>query len=329
MWRCVKKYFNGKNVISYLLFLFFLLEFVIGNAQIPRDTSYNIQSNYIKLKKNYPFVTPIAPALPKKVRGQMEVVYKNINGRALHLDIFYPKHVKKSKYPGVIMIHGGGWSSGTKAHQVPMAQQLAAKGYVAAAVEYRLSPEAQYPAGVQDLKEAVCWMRAHANDFGLDTNKIAALGASAGAQLASLLGTTNGMIRFEGETAYPGYSATIQAVVNVDGIVSFVHPEASAEGSAAAKWLGGTRQDAYETWKDASPLEYANAKTPPFLFINSSIPRFHAGRDDMIKLLNEYHIYTEVHTIENSPHSFWLVHPWFETTFEYTYQFLDKIFKTK
>jgi acetyl esterase/lipase len=312
-----------------VLFLLFILTFQFGKAQIPRDTSYNIQSNYIKLKKNYPFVTPIAPALPKKVKAKPAVTYKNIKGRALHLDLFYPKGKKKNKYPGVLLIHGGGWSSGTKAHQVPMAQQLAARGYVAAAIEYRLSPEAKYPAAVHDLKEAVRWMRAHASDFGLDTTKIAVLGASAGAQLASLLGTTNGMSHFEGDTEYPRVSANVQAVVNVDGIVSFIHPEADAEGDAAGRWLGGSRTEAAKNWKEASPLEYVNAQTPPFIFINSAMPRFHAGRDDMIQRLNGFGIYTEVHTIDNSPHSFWLVHPWFETTLEYTYQFLDKIFKSK
>ena len=315
--------------VSLSAMLLFCQIAIAQAPEIPRDTSYTIQSNYIKLKKKYPFVTPIEPKLPKKVKAQTEVIYKTINGRALHLDMFYPAKKKKSKYPGVVLIHGGGWSSGSKAHQVPMAQQLAARGYVAAAVEYRLSPEAKYPAAVEDLKEAIRWMRAHAKDYGLDTNRIAALGASAGAQLASLLGTTNGMSKMEGSTSYPNYSSNIQAVVNVDGIVSFVHPEADAEGAAAGKWLGGSRTEAANNWKAASPLEYVNKQTPPFIFINSAIPRFHAGRDDMIQLLNSFGIYKETHTIDNSPHSFWLVHPWFETTLEYTVQFLDKVFKSK
>lgn len=311
----------------FLLWMLVLFTFQVGKTQVPRDTSYTIYSNYIKQKKKYPFVTPISPAMPEPVSAQWDVVYKKLPGRALHLDIFYPK--SKNKNPGVLMIHGGGWSSGSKAHQVPMAQQLAARGYVAVAVEYRLSPEAPYPAAVYDLKEAIRWMRAHADEYGLDVNKIATLGCSSGAQLASLLGTTNGIENFEEKTAYPEYSSDVQAVVNVDGIVSFVHPEADAEGAAASKWLGGTRAEAYETWRAASPLEYVKAQTPPFLFINSSVPRFHAGRDDFIKLLNEYNIYSEVHTIKDSPHSFWLVHPWFEPTLAYTAHFLDEIFKSK
>ncbi|MEZ5044802.1 MAG: alpha/beta hydrolase [Saprospiraceae bacterium] len=307
-----------------------LLTFQLGISQskpIPRDTSYTIQSNYQKLKKDYSFVTPIAPSQPKGVNAQWEVVYKKVAERELHVDVFYPLKKKKKKYPGVIMIHGGGWSSGSKIHQVPMAQQLARKGIVAVAVEYRLSPEAPYPAAVHDLKEAIRWMRAKAATLGLDTNKIAALGCSAGAQLASLLGTTNGMGTFEGQTKYPAFSSNIQAVVNVDGIVSFVHPEASAEGNAAGRWLGGSRTEAAQQWREASPLEYVNEQTPPFVFINSAMPRFHAGRDDFVKQLSKFGTYSEVHTIADSPHSFWLVHPWFKPTLNYTNRFLRKVFK--
>lgn len=318
-------------MMKFSLGLLLLLVVQTGRTQqvdYPRDTSYTIHSNYLKLRKKYPFITPIAPELPKKVREQRDLVYKTLPGRELHLDIFYPKKKKRNKYPGVLMIHGGGWSSGSKAHQVPMAQQLARKGYVAVAVEYRLSPEAPYPAAVDDLKEAVRWMRANAAAYGLDTAKIASLGCSAGAQLAALLGVTSDKAHFgTSGTAYPEYSCTIQAVVNIDGIVSFIHPEADAEGAASGKWLGGDRIAAAENWKAASPLEYISNTTPPFIFINSSIPRFHAGRDDFVKILNGFGIYNEVHTLPDTPHSFWLVHPWFETTFAYCHRFLDKVFK--
>lgn len=302
--------------------------FVGAQAQdFPRDTTYSIRIAYEKIKKDYPFVRPIEPDLPEGVQAQMDVVYARIGSRELHLDIFYPEQKQEGGYPGLLMIHGGGWSSGAKAHQVPMAQRLAKRGYVTVAVEYRLSPEAQFPAAVYDLKAALRWMRAHAGDYGLDTTKIAALGCSAGAQLASLLGTTNGLEKFEGKHENEAHSSAVQAVLNIDGIVSFVHPEASAEGDAARRWLDGTRVENYENWKAASPLEYAGEQTPPFLFVNSSFPRFHAGRDDMVKLLNRFGTYSEVHTLKDSPHSFWLVHPWFEPTLNYAARFLDKVFK--
>jgi len=69
--------------------------------------------------------------------------------------------------------------------------------------------------------------------------------------------------------------------------------------------------------------------TPPILFINSSLPRFHAGRDSVISILNSHGIYSEVHTLPETPHPFWLFHPWFDQTVEYATGFLDKVLKRK
>ncbi|MEZ4966985.1 MAG: alpha/beta hydrolase [Saprospiraceae bacterium] len=325
----MSKIISHTSPFKFLLFLAAMLCSAAAGAQsndFPKDTSYTIRSAAEKILKHHPSVRAIAPKLPKGVREQRNVVYAKTGDRSLHVDIFYPAKKRKKGYPGVLLIHGGGWRSGSKDMEVPMAQQLAAKGYVAVAVEYRLSLEAPYPAAVYDLKAAVRWMRAHAAEYRLDTTRMAAYGCSAGAQLASLLGTTGGMARFEGSEGYQDHSSAVQAVLNIDGIVSFVHQEASAEGTAASQWLGGSRDEKWEVWKDASPLEYAGAGTPPFLFVNSSVPRFHAGRDDMVRLLDGLKIYNEVHTIPESPHSFWVVHPWFDQTLQYAADFLDKVF---
>ncbi len=319
----------NNSTVSRLSLLLFCLSVLSAQAQtkdFPKDTSYNLQSAYQHIKKDFPHVTPIKAAVPKGVRSHPSVVYARLGDRALHVDVFYPAKKRKKGRPGVLLIHGGGWRSGSKEMEVPMAQQLASKGYVAVAVEYRLSPEAPYPASVYDLKAAVRWMRAHASEYGLDTSKIAAYGCSSGAQLASFLGTTNGMEKFEGAEGYADHSSEVQAVLNIDGIVSFAHPEASAEGEMAGQWLGGLRDVNWSTWKEASPLEHANAQTPPFLFVNCIIPRFHAGRDDLFKIMDKAGTYHETHTIPNSTHSFWVVHPWFEETLKYSVGFLRKVF---
>ncbi len=310
----------------FIVLMLLIVHTINAQKDFPRDTSYNIQSAYLKIKKIYAFVEPIEPFVFKNVEEDRNVVYAD-EGRALTLDVFYPKVASKTNYPGVLLIYGGGWSSGEKANQIPMAQKLAAAGYVAVVPEYRLSPEARYPTALHDLKAAIRWMRAHTDQYGIDQSKIAVLGCSAGAQLATLLGATGDLEKLEGNVGVTDQSSSVQAIVNIDGIVSFIHPEASSEGEYAAKWLGGYKSEVPEIWKEASPLEYVNEKTPPTLFINSSQPRFHAGRDDMIQILNANNIYSEVHTLEGSPHSFWLVHPWFEPTFELTRAFLDKVLK--
>ena len=121
-------------------------------------------------------------------------------------------------------------------------------------------------------------------------------------------------------------TSNVQAIIDIDGILAFRHPE-SEEGTVAGLWLGGSYDEKPDVWKEASALTHINKNTPPTLFINSSKPRFHAGRDDMIAILNQYKIYSEVKTLENSPHSFWFLNPWFDETINTTTQFLNKIFK--
>jgi acetyl esterase/lipase len=308
-----------------LLFWFMAIVALAQEADFPRDTSYTVHSAYKKLHKKYPFIKVVDPHLPEGVGVQEEIVYKSLGQRKLHLDVFYPQN-KSEKSPAVLLIHGGGWRTGDRSLMVPMAQQLAKRGYVAATVEYRLSLEAPYPAAVHDLKAAVRWLRANAGDYAIDTGRIAAFGTSAGGQLAALLGTTNGMQKLEGEGPYSNYSSAVQAIIDVDGVLAFKHPE-SEEGTMAGQWLGGSYEEVPEIWEEASALTHTDETTPPVLFISSSYPRFHAGKNDMIKILEVNNIYSEAHAIPDTPHSFWLMHPWFEPTLEYTAGFLDKIFK--
>lgn len=312
--------------VFILLLLFLPLFASAQNADIPRDTTYTVRSAYEKYVKQYPFIKIAGSGLPEGVVAKKNVVYRTLGERALKADVFYPAKRSKNGYPGVLLIHGGGWRSGDKSLLIPIAQQLAANGYVAVTAEYRLSLEAPYPAAVHDLKAAVRWMRANAGELKLDTSRIAALGTSAGGQLAALLGTTSGMKKLEGEGDYPEYSSNIQAIVDIDGVLAFKHPE-SEEGTVAAQWLGGYYEEATENWLEASALTHTGPNTPPVLFISSSFPRFHAGKQDMIKIMDEYGIYSETHNFPDSPHSFWLFHPWFEPTVNYTVSFLDQVLK--
>ncbi len=313
------------------LFLFFLplVSFAQQEASFPRDTSYTVQSTYQKLIKDYPNIEAVKPALPAGVTHQSKI-YRTLGERKLQADIFYPQQKANKKYPGVLLIHGGGWRAGDRSLMLPLAQQLAAQGFVTVAAEYRLSLEAQYPAAVLDLKQAIRWMRAHAVEFQLggiplDQDQIAVLGCSAGGQLAALIGTTQGVDKLEGEGQYQQYSSDVQAIIDIDGILAFHHPE-SEEGNIAAQWLGGTYEEAAANWTEASALTHVDKNTPPVLFIGSAFPRFHAGKNDMIKILEKHGIYYETHVFQEAPHSFWLFHPWFEPTLEYTVAYLRQVF---
>ena len=323
---------------KYLLGFFFLLIKVHAFGQMTsgltgkRDTSYTNYSAYQSTKKEHPNIKLVRENLPPSVREKRDLVYCHIGDRKLFLDAFYPKKPTNKKTPAILIIHGGGWRSGTRTQHIPLAQRLAALGYACFTAEYRLSTEALYPAAVHDLKAALRWMRANAKEFNIDTARIAALGFSAGGELAAFIGTTNKNPKYEGENCHPGYSSQVQALVDIDGTLSFVHPE-SGEGndsrsiSAATYWFGYPKKEKFALWEEASPLAHVGQNTPPTLFLNSSVDRMHAGRDDFRKELTKYNIYSEAHTFPGAPHSFCLFEPWFEPTVNYIADFLGKVFR--
>ena len=332
------------NIKTYLGCLFFIglsgisLTYAQSNIrEIPVDTSYTVWSTYKKLIKTYPDILPVTPKSSGLVLEKDNVVYLTLRDtpfgdRNLKVDIFIPSAQNKV-YPALLLVHGGGWRAGNKTLNTPIAQALAAKGLVVISVEYRLSLEAKYPAAIYDLKAAIRWMRAHANEYHIDEKHIAIGGSSAGGQLASLIGTTNENQKFEGTQGNLDFSSSVQAVVDIDGLLDFTDPENLAvkrnENSADVFWLEGFYENNVEKWKEASALHWVNKQSPPFLFINSSQTRFHAGCKQMVDQLSNFGIYNEVQNLKGSPHSFWLFHPWFNPTTEYIINFLNKVFSEK
>ena len=299
-----------------------------------RDTSYTNYAAYNSIKKAFPGATIVGEVRALSVKEERGISYCTVKGRQLLLDVFQPSAKAAKKRAAVIIIHGGGWRSGNRAQHYPLAQRLAAQGYVCFTPEYRLSTEALFPAAVHDLNSAVRWVHAQAKAYNIDTTKIAVLGFSAGGQLAALLGTTMGDPYFEGKTCHPQASSRVQAIIDLDGTLSFVHPE-SGEGddskkpSAATLWFGYAKKENANLWQAASPLTHVNRHTPPTLFINSSVARMHAGRDDFIKVLNDHAIYSEVKTFDPAPHHFPLFQPWFDPMVKHIHHFLQRVFERK
>lgn len=289
---------------------------------VPRDTSYTVHSSYIKEMKRFPFIRIASAEIPSGINAMEAIPYKSIGERILTLSVYRPDN--DEILPAVMMIHGGGWNSGSPDMQKALALQLARNGYVTFTVEYRLSPEALFPAGMEDLEEAAAWFATHATQYGADPTSLAVSGCSAGGQLAALIGTRNRENRF-------------RAVINIDGISTFVNRETvdraekarlSGEKTPAdALWLGGSYSQKPKQWEAASALFQLHEGSAPVCFINSSIPRFHHGRDEHIRLLDSMGIYSEVHTFDNTPHTFWHFHPWHLSTLRLMTAFLEKIFQ--
>ena len=323
-----------KNRTLYILFL--IISFQSINAQYlegitpVRDTSFTTASAFKKTVKYFPDARLVPEKRYENVKQKKDLIYCTYGKRKMRLDVYFDSK-KKKKQIGIILIHGGGWRSGNREQHRQMAEKLASLGYVCFSPEYRLSTEALFPAAVYDIKAAIRWVRENANQYNIDPSQIVSLGFSAGGELAAFMGVTGNMPLFEGIVTNTDAKSQVNAVVDIDGTLSFVHPE-SSEGNDSTKisagkyWFGYSKSENPKLWETASPLSYVNAQTPPILFINSSVARMHAGRDDFIKILNQHNIYSEVHEFENSPHTFCLFNPWFEPTIQYIDTYLTKIF---
>ncbi|TJZ61036.1 alpha/beta hydrolase [Sphingobacterium olei] len=322
--------------ITMLLAIQLCFQSALAQMSIPTDTTYNIMRVYRQIKKEYPYAMPVKDSLPAGIKRYdnniyLELEHPTFGTRQLHLDVFRPDH--KKKLPAIVLIHGGGWRSGTKDMQVPMAQMLATKGYVAVPVEYQLSLEAQYPAAVHNIKESIRWIKANAERFHIDTTKIAISGCSAGGQLASLVGLTNGLSRFEMPETGRGVSSEVHAIVNFDGVIDFMAPSSlnleRKPDAADISWLGGSFESHPALWKEASPIFWADEKRiVPMLFFNSGFPRFHAGQDELLGMLKRWNVYHQVHEVDVKVHPFWLFHPWIDGCVNTIDAFLSAIFMT-
>jgi pectinesterase len=294
------------------------------------DTSYSIYSAYVGTIKTNPEAKIVDEIHSPSVIEEKDISYCKSGDRKLLLDVFYPKQKNTKKGIAIILIHGGGWRTGNRTLHYPLAERLAALGYVCFTPEYRLSTEALYPAAVYDIKSVIRWVRKNAVKYNIDTNAIVVGGHSAGGELAAMMGATNYMAAFEGNGCEQKTSSNVNAVIDMDGLLAFIHPE-SGEGddskrtSAATNWFGYSKTENPDLWKQGSPLTHAGAHTPPTLFINSNVARMHAGRDDYVKILNGHKIYTDIKSFD-APHSFVLFEPWFTPMVETMDDFLKKVF---
>jgi acetyl esterase/lipase len=281
------------------------------------QTPYNAETTYRKLVKNYPDIQIASAETPAPVQVRKDLVYARRGELPLALDLYLPGPGAKGA-PLVILVHGGGWASGERTNMAPLAARLAARGYAAATVSYRLSGQALYPAAIDDVKEALRWLREGAGGYGIDPGRVAIAGGSAGGQIASLVGMTQ--------------PQAVRAVVNIDGLSDFTTEEArkheddpNKKPSAAGAWFGGRYSEKAALWVEASPITHVGKDSPPVLFIVSGVPRFSVGREAMAARLASYGIHSDTVALAGTPHSFWLFDPWLAPTVDAMDAFLKRV----
>jgi acetyl esterase/lipase len=224
-------------------------------------------------------------AFPGGVTGLPDLTYSTLSGfRPLTLDLYLPAGQTTGGAPVIVYVHGGGWAGGHTRHSGAFENwpgvlaSLAARGYVVASVNYRLSGEAQSPAAEQDVKSAVRWLRANATRFGVDKRRIGIWGGSAGGQLASLAGTSCGVSALAPPVAdakAPLESDCVQAVVAWYGVFDFVSLAKNVVAPPnVARYLGcevGACAD--DSIALASAVRHVDRSDPPFLLIHGALDK--------------------------------------------------------
>ena len=219
-----------------------------------------------------PSAPPIEPE--KNYSFERSVQYAKPAGKKLRADLYVPKG--DGPFPGVLMIHGGGWSAGSKAQMVGHAQMAAERGYSVMAINYRHAPKHKFPAQIHDCKTAIRWWRARAAKYKLDLNRIAAYGYSAGGHLACMMGTCDPSLNLEGIDVPQDAPATaVQAVVAGGAPCDFrsMPPEATF----LRYWLDGTRSEKPKVYQLASPQAAVTPDDPPTFF-------YHGGKDWLVPI---------------------------------------------
>jgi len=208
--------------------------------------------------------------LPAGARGIYDIAYVPGGHARQKLDLYLPPNGEK--VPLVIWVHGGGWRGGDKAH--PPALRLLERGYAVASVNYRFSNHATFPAQMHDLKAAVRWLRAHADEYHYDANRFAAWGFSAGGQMVALLGVSGGVAELEGQLGeHLDQSSRVQCVIDWAGASEFRDAERLPLNDNRIKLLGGTAAEKPELARLASAVAFVSPDDPPTLIMQGALDK--------------------------------------------------------
>lgn len=198
----------------------------------------------------------------RALRIQYDLVYGAQNEPMHRADVYRPVENPDAKLPAVLMIHGGAWSLGDKTNDRLHAKRLAQMGFVVVAINYRLAPMHKFPAQVDDCYQAVEWLVQAERDFGIDRDRIGAWGYSAGGHLAAMIAT-------QPKSGLPRIKACVVGAAPCD--LTVIPPSSQL----LRGFLGGTRSEFPERYRDASPVTFVTPDDPPMFL-------FHGDRDALV-----------------------------------------------
>jgi acetyl esterase/lipase len=205
----------------------------------------------------------------------MGVPYADRNGMPLLLDV-YPPTGREAPFPAVLLFHGGAWTYGISGpiDMAAPARAMADAGYLAFNVSYRLTGdpagEHVWPDQLDDAQQAVRWVRANATQYGVDPERVAAYGHSAGGYIAANLGVRD--TRDESTAELAGISSRVNGVITIAGQTDLTIPYTEEfDRAAVVALLGGTIDEIPDLYAEASPVTWVDNESAPFLIIHGGV----------------------------------------------------------
>ena len=209
------------------------------------------------------------------VTTSYDVPFTTASGAELRIDIVQPA-MGDGPFPAVLVIHGGAWHEGGREENHRFLFELARRGYVAASPQYRFCPRETFPAQLLDVKAAVRFLRSNAKSLKVNPDRIGALGFSAGAHLALLLGLTGPADGFDGAESKGVPSARVEAVVDFYGPADLSARDFSDTAKSFVACLtGAPAAEKPELAAKASPVTYVGSGDAPIL-------AFYGAQDDLV-----------------------------------------------
>ena len=244
----------------------------------------------------YPLTTSAAEQPTYTV--EQNIVYGTGGDVDLTLDLARPAQ-GTGPFPALVFLFGGGYTTGTKRSWADAIRKAAQRGYVAVAIDYRLTsvlengmPKYPFPAQVHDGKCAIRWLRSNAGAYAIDSNRIGVVGYSAGANLALMLGLTKVSDGLEGDCGDERMSSRAQAIINIAGVTDWVMAYHDVYPKDTEALLSGLPEQTPERYTAASPLTYVNPDAPPVLSVYGTYdPLFPQGKllDEKMKAVGASH----------------------------------------
>jgi acetyl esterase/lipase len=247
------------------------------------------------------------PAAEPEIVFEKDIEYANPAEQHLKLNMARPKEIA-GELPAIICIHGGGFRAGSREGYDGLVKKLAAQGYVAMTIEYRLAPKYKFPAAVYDCKAAVRWVRANAKELHVDPDRIGVTGGSAGGHLVLFLGVTAGVAEFDVEGGNDGESSVVNCVVDYFGPSDFTKSYGKSVDAAEVLplWLGGNAEEKHKEHILASPLYWVTPRAAPTLIVHGTLDQYVAFEQGqwMYDKMKAADVDVELLKIEGAKHGF-------------------------